>query len=106
MDKASFSTGSRVIMTTSMLVAMELFSATQKLLDDVGSNEPLGKALGVTQHLVDDIKAGRMLVTMEDVTHWIAHFALRRHYPSLHRYTTGDAAGRVVSSLELLIRAG
>jgi hypothetical protein len=47
-----------------------------------------------------------MLVTMEDVTHWIAHFALRRHYPSLHGYTNSDAAGNVVSSLELLIRGG
>ena len=93
-------------MTTSLLVAMELFQATQKLLDDVGSGELLAHALGIGQHLIDDIKDGRMLVTMEDVTHWIAHFALRRHYPSLNGYASNDAAGRVVSSLELLIRAG
>jgi len=101
-----FSTGSRIIMTTSTLVAMELFCATQKLLDDVGSNDPLSKVLGVPQHLIDDVKNGRMAVTMEDVTHWIAHFALRSHYPSLHGYASRDAAGCVVSSLELLIRAG
>jgi hypothetical protein len=100
------STGSRIIMTTSLLVAMELFLATQKLLDDVGAQETVAKALGIPQHLVDDVKGGRMLVTMEDVTHWIAHFALRRHYPSLHGYTNSDAAGNVVSSLELLIRGG
>jgi len=101
-----YSTGSRVIMTTSLLVAMELFQATQKLLDDVGSKELLANVLGIGQHLIDDIKNGRMVVTMEDVTHWIAHFALRKHYPSLHGYASTDAAGRVVSSLELLIRAG
>lgn len=100
------STGSRVIMTVSLLVAMELFAATQKLLDDVKSQESLARALGIGQHLIDDIKSGRLVVTMEDVTHWIAHFALRRHYPSLHGYVNSDAAGRVVSSLELLIRAG
>lgn len=100
------STGSRVIMNVSMLVALELFCATQKMLDELGHPETLAGALGVPQHLIDDIKDGRMLVTMEDVTHWIAHFALRRHYPSLHRYANTDAAGRVVSSLELLIRSG
>lgn len=103
---AAHSTGTRVIMSTALLVAMELFSATQKLLDDIGSPEPLSRVLGISAYLIDDIKDGRMAVTMEDVTHWIAHFALRSHYPSLHGYASTDAAGRVVSSLELLIRAG
>lgn len=100
------STGSRVIMGVSVLVALELFEATEKLLRDQVSSETVAQALGISGHLIHDIKAGKMRVSMEDVTHWIAHFALRKHYPSLHGYTSNDAPGLVVRSLELLIRAG
>lgn len=100
------STGSRAIMSASLLVAIELIEATGKLLKDVGSSESVAQALGLPHYLLNDIMAGKIPVTMEDVTHWIAHFALRSQYPSLHGYASNDAAGRVVSSLELLIRAG
>jgi len=91
-------------MSASILVAIELVKATTKLLEDLGHPETAAQALGIQKHLLDDILAGRLKITMEDVTHWIAHFAQRRQYPSLHGYTSGDAAGRVVSSLELLLR--
>jgi len=87
------------------MVALELIQATQRLLTDLGDPETPGQALGLPSHLLEDIMAGHILINMEDVTHWIAHFA-RRNYPSLHGYVKSDAAGRVVSSLELLIRAG
>ena len=93
-------------MTTSFLVALELIQATGRLLADLGNPETTAEALGLPKHLMEDILAGKIPVTMEDVTHWIAHFAQRRRYPSLHGYLQSDAAGRVVSSLELLIRAG
>jgi len=100
------STGSRVIMSVSVLVALELFEAIDKLLKDQVSSETVAQALGIPPHLIQDIRAGKMRVNMEEVTHWIAHFALRKHYPSLHGYTSNEAPGLVVRSLELLIRAG
>lgn len=106
MTASRYSSGSLAIMSASLLVALELVAATKKLLADIGAQESAAKALGVPQHILNDILAGQIPVNMEDVTHWIAHFAQRRNYPSLHGYVSGDAAGRVVSSLELLIRAG
>lgn len=106
MSDPHYSTGSLAIMSASLLVALELVSATKKLLADIGAEESAARALGVPSHVLKDILAGQVPVNMEDVTHWIAHFAQRRDYPSLHGYVSGDAAGRVVSSLELLIRAG
>lgn len=103
---ADDSTGSRMILNASVLVAIELFEATEKLLRAQVSHETVGQALGIPNHLVGDVKAGKMRVTMEDVSHWIAHFALRKHYPSLAGHTSNDATGLVVKSLELLIRAG
>lgn len=101
-----YSSGSLAITNASLLVAVELIRATKSLLEDLGSNDAPAKVLGISPHLLNDILAGNVAVTMEDVTHWIAHFAREENYPSLHGYVASDAAGRVVSSLELLIRAG
>lgn len=106
MDKSSYSTGSLAIMNASLLVAVELIHATRRLLADLGTPETDAQALGISNHLLEEVLRGKIPVNMEDVTHWIAHFAQRKNYPSLHGYLSSDAAGRVVSSLELLIRAG
>ena len=85
---------------------MELIRATRKLLADTGSSDKVGDALGIGNHFVADIEAGKIYVTMDDVTHWIAFLALKKNYPSLRGYASSDSAGLVVTSLELLIRAG
>lgn len=100
------STGSRAILTASLLVALELFRATEQMLADVESDRTAGKVLGVADYIIADVRNGRLPVTMEDVTHWIANLAEHRSLPSLHGYTRSDAPGVVVSSLELLIRGG
>lgn len=103
---SNISTGSRAILSASLLVALELFVATERLLKDIQAADSVSIALGIPQHLLDDIRGGKVTVTLDDVIHWITYFALKKQYPALHKYTSGSASGQVVSSLELLIRSG
>ena len=98
------STGSRAIISTSLLVALELFSAVERLLQDIQSDATLAETLGVSPVFLEDVKSGVVQVTMDDVTHWIATVAINRKIPSLRRYLSLSSAAQVVSSLELLIR--
>ena len=102
---SSDSTGTRAILTASILVAVELLQATDRMLQGIGSPERPWRVLGLPGHLYADILKGHMKVTMEDVTHWLTNLVHHEDkYPSLRPYLSSGAAGRVVLNLELLLR--
>ena len=98
------SSGSRAVVTASLIVAMELFAATRRMLDAVDEGEEVSVVLGISRHVFEDIHQGRMKVTLEDVNHWIANLVHRHDYPPLEPYASDDSAGDVVVGIEEVLR--
>jgi len=90
----------------SLLLAIELFRATKALIEDVGSSETPASALGVRDHLIQDVLQGKIHVRMEDVTDWLTFLTLDPKYPSLKGYVRDNPAGHVLKNLQELIDPG
>ena len=88
------------------LIIMELRSACESMLAERGVPfhfNMVPRAIRVPSGIFWDAYNGRLAVTLDDISDWLARLAGRGH-PPLGLHTSNTPAGHVVAMLDILLR--